>query len=500
MLTTILCIIVSTLAIICVILHFFGNRELYNKTNHFSGPLLFPLIGCTYQFIGDSEHFLKQTTKLSCIFESPVRLAFGSHVFIATKDPQQSKTILQSSKAMDKTALYNFSKSWIGDGLVTSKQNLWRKHRRIIQPMFNKKTLQTYFSIFQQNSLLLNKTVESEIDGPEFDISNHIAYITCSNICESSMGVSVKTQKEEVYKFYEISDRIFRVLFKRLLSVWYHSELLFSMSSLAKNYNNDIKNIHNFTDNVILKRKAILQNKKEEAKAKNITLDLLLELSDNNSLTNKQLRDHVLTLITAGTDTTSRTLAFVLQMLAQNPKVQEKVYQEIFNIYGSDDPEKNPVKYEDLQHFMYLERVIKETMRLFSIAPFLARMITEDLELDGKKVPKGCTAIVAVVPIHRDEKIWPDPLKFDPDRFLPEEVSKRHPCAFIPFSFGPRDCIGRAYAMLSMKVIMVTFLRKYILKKDKFTEIKDIKLKMDHLFLSCDPITVRIENRAKCII
>ncbi|XP_043481155.1 cytochrome P450 4C1-like isoform X2 [Leptopilina heterotoma] len=377
---------------------------------------------------------------------------------------------------------------------------IWRNHRKMIQPTFNQKILQSFISIFQRNSILLTKTFEKEINGPEFEISPHVAFMSVSNICETSMGVSVETQKEDVEQFYNFSKRVFYVLFKRLIQIWLHSDLLFSMSLLAKSFNGYVTFIHNFTDEVIQKKRETLKIKSDDIeedcpKMRKPTLDFLLQLSDKEHFTDKEIREEVVTLITAGSDTTGRTMDFVLFMLAIHPEVQEKVYEEIFSVYGSDDSEKNPVKFEDLHNFMYLERVIKETMRLFPIVPFIARLVLEDLELDGQTVPKDCSAVILVLALHRNEKIWPDPLKFDPDRFLPEEVNKRHPCAYIPFSFGPKDCIGRVYAMISMKVSIITLLRKYILKKDEITEVKNIKLKMETILLCSKPITLRIEKR-----
>ncbi|XP_051160004.1 cytochrome P450 4C1-like, partial [Leptopilina boulardi] len=228
------------------------------------------------------------------------------------------------------------------------------------------------------------------------------------------------------------------------------------------------------------------------------TLQLLLELSDNgDKLTDQDLREQVLTLLFGGSDTTARTIEFLFLMLAQHPEIQDRVYEELFNIYGVDDPGKNPVKSDDLQNLQYLERVIKETMRLFPAVPIIAREVTEDLEIDGYTIPKGCAVAASIIVLHRDEKYWPDPLKFDPDRFLPDEIHKRHPLAYMPFLIGSRDCIGRVYALMSIKVIAATFLRKYILKKDKITPIKDMKLKPDVLLKLAEPSTFRLEKRVK---
>ncbi|XP_051173935.1 cytochrome P450 4C1-like [Leptopilina boulardi] len=224
---------------------------------------------------------------------------------------------------------------------------------------------------------------------------------------------------------------------------------------------------------------------------------MLKLLNSENKFTDKDIREQMDTIIIAGHDTTSRTLNFILLMLASHPIVQDKVYEELFNIYGTNDPEIDPINYDDLKRLEYLERVIKETMRLFPVAVIISRKALENFTLDGYTIPKDCGMIVSIFNLHRDEKIWHDPFKFDPDRFLPEEVKKRHPCSFIPFSFGIRDCIGRTYAMMSLKLFTATILRKYIVKKDKISKIEDIELTTDFLLLTTEPIILRIEKRVK---
>ena len=101
-----------------------------------------------------------------------------------------------------------------------------------------------------------------------------------------------------------------------------------------------------------------------------------------------------------------------------------------------------PVKPEDLQHLVYLEKVIKETLRLFPVAPILLRKVKENLPIGERTLPKGSAALIVVLQVHRDEKNWPQPLEFNPERFSPEETAKRHPYSYLPFSAGPRNCIG----------------------------------------------------------
>ena len=109
----------------------------------------------------------------------------------------------------------------------------------------------------------------------------------------------------------------------------------------------------------------------------------------------------------------------------------------------------------------YLEMVLKETMRLLPTVAMIARSVPEDTELCGKHLPAGTTLVVNIIGVHRDPRHWPDPLTFDPERFLPERSEGRQPFCFVPFAAGPRYCFGREYAMMQMKLLLAATLREF---------------------------------------
>lgn len=111
------------------------------------------------------------------------------------------------------------------------------------------------------------------------------------------------------------------------------------------------------------------------------------------------------------------------------------------DVFGSD----RTVEYNDLPHLKYTERFIFETNRLFPLGPIVVRSHEDDIKLDDCVLPAGSSSVLMIIHTHRSEKYWPNPLRFDPDRFLPEEVAKRHPYAYVPFTGGPRICIGKQY-------------------------------------------------------
>lgn len=125
---------------------------------------------------------------------------------------------------------------------------------------------------------------------------------------------------------------------------------------------------------------------------------------------------------------------------------------------------------EDLKELNYLECVLKESLRLFPSVPFFGRIISEDTKVGQYRLFQGDTAMVLAFMVHRDEKHWPNPEKFDPDRFLPENSIDRHPYAYIPFSAGRRNCIGQKFAQMEEKVLLANILRQFEIRSLKTTE------------------------------
>ncbi|XP_043498368.1 probable cytochrome P450 4d14 [Polistes fuscatus] len=202
-------------------------------------------------------------------------------------------------------------------------------------------------------------------------------------------------------------------------------------------------------------------------------LDLLLKSFYETGVYSEQdIRDEINTL---GSDTTAGTLAFLFLMVATFSEVQQQVYEELYQMYGSSDPRNVPITLEDIKKMKYLERVIKETLRLFPPAPILGRVLQKEVRVDENVViPKDCSLLLIIFTFHRNDKYWKDPLTFIPDRFLPGNYD---PKCFLPFSAGRRDCMGQTLAMIDMKGIVATILRKCVVQIDNPVIVKGIDLK-----------------------
>lgn len=170
-------------------------------------------------------------------------------------------------------------------------------------------------------------------------------------------------------------------------------------------------------------------------------------------------------------------------MLGIYQDVQERVYQEIKEVCSGDR-----LEYEHLSKLPYLTMVLKETMRLYPIGPFIGRYTTSDIQLPSCTIPADVSVLVSCYHINRDPKQWgPKADEFNPDNFLPENMSKRHPSSFATFSIGSRNCIGYRYAMMTMKIIVADALLAYklnsSLKPEEFRHELDITLKLSNKFL-----------------
>ncbi|XP_033213837.1 cytochrome P450 4c3-like [Belonocnema kinseyi] len=211
---------------------------------------------------------------------------------------------------------------------------------------------------------------------------------------------------------------------------------------------------------------------------KKALLDLMLDLNENEIvlMTDEDIPEQVKTFMFAGHDTTASALNWAIFNLGSNPDVQEKLHQELDQVFRDS---KEPATMQQIAELTYHERVIKENLRLNPSVPLVARRLTENLELDGKIIPKGVNATLHIMPLHRDPEFWPDPWKFVPDRFLPENCKGRHPYSYVPFSAGPRNCIGIKFAVAEQKIVLIAILRKWRVRSVRTQE----KMKLQAQFI-----------------
>lgn len=208
--------------------------------------------------------------------------------------------------------------------------------------------------------------------------------------------------------------------------------------------------------------------------------------------TNQEIREHLMVLLITASETTANLVATTIVFLSIYPEVQQKVYEEICQVYNDDAIE---IDNDNLGQLKYLDMVIKETLRLFSPIPISARETIEELDIGlDKPLSKGANIFLFNSVLHRREDIWgADANKFDPERFSPENVALRDPYSFLPFGAGPRMCIGNRYAMMSTKIEVMRFIEAY--KFATNLQEKDLKMKLAFTGKLSEKHMVSIEKR-----
>ncbi|CAG7728750.1 unnamed protein product, partial [Allacma fusca] len=276
------------------------------------------------------------------------------------------------------------------------------------------------------------------------------------------MGMKINCQREST-PYVDAVLRQSQLIYKRWVSPWFHSDLMWAISPIGRRDKANLKLLHDFTDSVIQDRKEKYALAKAEETVENqpdaneisesvyfsekkrfAFLDLLLSIQDSSEyqLTDADIREETDTFMFEGHDTTAAGFTWSLYLLAKNPEHQALIHLELDEIFGNDP--HRPITSNDLTKMKYLELCIKEALRLYPSVPFLTRKVKQEFRLDNETlIPPGVDIALSPFLTHRDPNIYPEPEKFLPTRHTPENSAGRHPYAYIPFSAGFRNCIGQ---------------------------------------------------------
>jgi cytochrome P450 len=190
--------------------------------------------------------------------------------------------------------------------------------------------------------------------------------------------------------------------------------------------------------------------------------DLLAMLVLSTGMSDELIRDQLLTLLIAGHDTSTALLAWALHLLGEHPEVAEKIRQEMDSVLGTGpDASGEPPAIEQFSRLRYLDQVINETLRLYPPIHLGSRIAAMDLDFQGFKIPAGSRVVYSIYLTHRHKKYWPDPARFDPERFSLQQSQGRLPYTFVPFGGGPRNCIGLAFAQVEVKLVLAFILKNF---------------------------------------
>ncbi|CAH0730293.1 unnamed protein product, partial [Brenthis ino] len=313
----------------------------------------------------------------------------------------------------------------------------------------------TICTVFIENTEKFVKSLESEVGKQKTDIYPFIANMTLSSICETAMGTQLDEETSGKFRDCVIKQRRDDGNYKNL-----YVEVM----------NDSEENFYS------IKKKRLAM------------LDLLLDIEEQGKIDTAGINEEVDTFMFEGNDTTSAALLFTFMLLANHPEVQDKAFEECLNIFGTS---KRTATMSDLAEMKYLECCIKESLRLYPPVYFISRTCDDPLNLKNYKCPPGIDCVILIIDLHRRSDQFVEPMRFKPERFMEEPTW--HPFAYIPFSAGPRNCIGQRFAMMEMKLVLSAALRKYRLLP--VTRPLDINFIADIILRPKDPIYVKFEER-----
>nr|ASU43935.1 cytochrome P450 CYP4 [Eriocheir sinensis] len=448
------------------------------------GPPSLPIIGNALDVNVAPRDVFQTITGVCYMLKRPLRVWLGPRPLVLISTSEDTEVLLSSPKHLDKSRDYNFLHPWLGTGLLTSTGNKWHSRRKLLTPAFHFKILEDFVEVFNGQSNKMVQQLTEKADGKAFDIFTNITLCTLDIICETAMGININAQDNSDSEYVNAVYRIGALVQYRQTRPWIQPDFLFKLFGYAKLHDEYLRILHGFSYSTIenrrRERELAAATKKEETnedevigKKKRLAfLDLLLNYSETQTtLTNEDIREEVDTFMFEGHDTTAAAINWSVYLLGCHPEIQAKLHEELDALFGDSD---RPVTMADLREMKYTENCIKEALRLFPSVPFLARELREEAVIDNHRIPVGTTVMVVTYRLHRDPEQFPDPERFDPDRFLPENVAKRHPYSYVPFSAGPRNCIGQKFALMEEKIVLSSIMRNF--RVESTTRREDLRI------------------------
>ncbi|XP_059689072.1 ultra-long-chain fatty acid omega-hydroxylase [Gavia stellata] len=371
---------------------------------------------------------------------------------------------------------YGFLKPWLGDGLLLSRGQKWARHRRLLTPAFHWDVLKSYVGVFNQSTHIMHAKWRAAAQAAGgrvgLEVLEQLSLLTLDTLqkCIFSHESHCQEQPSEYIKtILELSTLVVR-RHHRLL---HYPTFLYRLSADGRRFAQACATVHSFTATVVQRRRQALDRLGRQAWLEShqgrrmdfIDLLLLAKDEDGNTLSDEDISAEADTFMFEGHDTTASGLAWLLYNLACHPHYQERCRQEVHELLKGRDVEE--IKWEDLSHLPFTTMCIKESLRLHPPVTAVSRRCTEDIALhDGRVIPKGIICLMSIYGTHHNPDIWPEPQVYNPLRFSPENSQGRSPLAFIPFSAGPRNCIGQSFAMAELKVVVALTVARFTIRLD----------------------------------
>ncbi|KAJ9600006.1 hypothetical protein L9F63_009716, partial [Diploptera punctata] len=432
-----------------------------NKVKNIPGPLALPFIGTLYQLLGaDLSQCFRKIILNTKRYGKVIRLVFGNQLIIVISDPDTIERTIGNKTLIDRAEIAKINiKTVFGDGILLNSGETWKTHRKLLSGLFHNNSTENFLVSFSKYSAVLADNLAKVSKETIFDTYSYVLPCTIDIIIETLMGAKSNLQTSVNTDLPKQYNKVLHYIAHRAKRPWLYVDFIFKRTKMGKTLENILIYLYDFTQGIINERK-VEYNKIISKEENNQTKYLFDVLFESGEVTDKEILVEGFNIMTTGSETTATVFSFVLVALGEYQEIQDKVMEEQWRIFNSNIDQ--PVTYEDLQNMVYLEQVVKEVLRLYPPVSFLFRkVVDEDIDLGGGMIaPKGSDICAICTNIHKDPALFPDPERFDPDRFSSENSYGRHPYAFLPFGAGRRQCIGSRYAMMELKTMLSVVLRR----------------------------------------
>ena len=388
----------------------------------------------------------KNFTEKGDIFK--LNVGFNSKIYFCRSAAFAQYVLQKNQKNYLKSSIQTVDLvKYVGEGLLTSEGEKWKKQRKMMQPSFHKKQIQNLLSGMHETIMAEFFKIETDKTIDIFPILNDLAFKIVS---KSLFTQTPNTKDMERLQFITEANQkmLVRELRQPYLAWWFkiggdlekHLKLTQEARSILKK---------------IIKERQASKNRYDDL------LDMLLDSKDEkgDGMTEDELIDEILIIFTAGHETTSNALTFTFQLLAKHPIWQDKIYEEWLTL-GDDSVDLMAL----VSNSKVCQQVLEESMRLYPPAYFIDRVNIEADSFDGWQFEPGCNLLFSVYEMHRHPKLWDKPNAFLPDRFA--DGGQSFSAQYFPFGAGPRKCIGNNFAMFEMIMAITEIIKNYNILAD----------------------------------
>ena len=334
----------------------------------------------------------------------------------------------------------------LGKGLVTNDGPDWARQRRLMQPVFSSRTINSFDVTFNELTAHLATQWEGQRADDPVWLDRDLSRITFQVVSRTLFGADIDDVADEMVDILAVINQhplqfsAFMTLFPRL-----------PLPS-----NRRFLRIKRRLEEII---DGLVAMHREGDGSRPDIVDRLLAARDEETgegMSATQVRDEIITLMLAGHETSATALTWTFYLLAQHPEVEARLCQELASVLSG-----RAAASSDLPHLPYLKQVVQESMRLYPPVWGIARRCTEETEFGGYRIPRDAYIAITMYALHRHPDYWPDAERFDPERFAPNRSESRHSYCYLPFAAGPRACIGAGMAMLEVQLVLAQLLQRF---------------------------------------